>query len=184
MEDNDIIDLYWRRDQSAISETAEKYGRLCCKIANNILGDEHEADECVNDAYFGLWRTIPPERPDCLRAFIAKVVRNLSITRLRKNLAAKRRTEAAISLSELDDIIPDTSSLDEIEDRELGRWISDFLYTENESARNVFIRKYWFFDSVVDIADKYGYTEAKIKSMLFHTRNRLRKYLTEKGVTV
>ncbi len=184
MDDSDIIDLYWRRDETAISETADKYGRLCARIANNILNDVYEADECVTDTYMGLWQAIPPERPTSLKAFVARVVRNISITRLRRTLAAKRRSDALVSLSELEDIIPDSSSLDSIEDREVGEWISDFLYTEKEIARNVFVRKYWFFDSVADIADKYGFTESKIKSMLFHTRARLKKYLTEKGVAI
>ncbi len=184
MDDMEIIELYFERNERAISETEAKYGKLCCKIANRILGDEYEADECVNDAYFGVWQAIPPERPNNFCAFVAKIARNKAIGRLKYNLAAKRNPDVILSLSELEDVIPANSEFDKIEDREVGLWISEFLYTEKESARNVFIRKYWFLDSITDIAQMYGYTESKIKSMLFHTRNRLRKYLAEKGVSI
>ncbi len=184
MEDNEIVELYFARNESAIGETAGKYGRLCCSIANRILGDEHEADECVNDTYLGVWQAIPPARPDCLRAFIAKIARNLALTRLRRGKAAKRRSEAIVSVSELEEILPDASLYDEVEARELGEWISEFLRTEKEEARKIFLRKYWFFDSVSDISEKFGCSESKVKSMLFHTRMRLREYLTEKGVAL
>ncbi len=184
MEDLEIIDLYFDRDERAITKTAEKYGKLCYKIANRIIGDTHEADECVNDAYFGVWRAIPPERPISFKAFIAKITRNLAIGKLKHSMAAKRRTEAVISLSELEGIIPDSSGFEEIEDKEIGEWISEFLYREDEVTRNIFIRKYWFFDSVYEISERYGYTESKVKSILFRTRGKLREYLTEKGVAL
>ncbi len=184
MEDNDIIELYFKRDERAIKETTLKYGKLCYKIASRIIGSESEAEECVNDTYFGVWKAIPPERPGCLRAFVAKVARNLAIGRLKYNMAEKRNPDAIISLSEIEEIIPDSSGFDEIEDKEVGRWISEFLYGEKEDIRNIFIRKYWFLDTVTDIAEKFGYSESKIKSILFRTRNKLREYLTEKGVEI
>ncbi len=184
MEDRDIIELYFQRDERAITATAMKYGKLCLKIANNILGDEHEADECVNDTYYGIWRAIPPERPNCFRAFAAKIARNSSLRRLKRKNANKRTCEALASLDELEEIIADKSEHNEIEDRELGRIISDFLYTEKEESRNMFLRKYWFFDSISDIASRFGCSEAKVKSALFHTRGRLREYLIKKGVYI
>ncbi len=183
MEDNDIIELYFDRDERAIKETAEKYGKLCTAIATRILGNRHEADECVNDTYFGIWKAIPPERPSCLRAFVAKVVRNLAIGQLKYNMAAKRNPNAVISLTELEEIIPDTSGFDEIEDKEVGRRISEFLQNEKEDYRNIFIRKYWFLDPISDIAERFGYSESKIKSILFRTRNKLKEYLTEYGIS-
>ncbi len=184
MEDFEIIELYFNRDELAIAETERKYGRLCRKIANKIIGNEHDADECVNDTYLGIWQAIPPQRPNNLCAFVAKIARNLAIGRLKYRVAAKRSCEALVSLSELEEVIPDVSSFDDIEDREVGRWISDFLYSENEEVRNIFIRKYWYFDSIEELSEKYGYSKPKIKSILFRTRNKLREYLAEKGIAL
>ncbi len=185
MEDREIIELYFKRDENAIPETDYKYGRLCRKIAVRIIGDEHDAEECINDTYFGVWNAIPPERPASLCAFVAKIARNLSITRLKYRAAAKRNSGVLLSLSELDEIIPDTApEIDRIEDKELGEWISTFLYSEPKETRNIFIRKYWFFDSISEIAEQYGYTESKIKSILHRTRNKLKLYLRMKGAAL
>ncbi len=184
MEDLAIIDLYFKRNQRAIFETSKKYGKLCHNIARKIVCDEHDAEECVNDTYFGIWNAIPPERPSSLIAFVAKIVRNLSISRLKHKKAARRNSEATVSLSELEEIIPDNSHFDELEDKELGQWISDFLHAEDDTVRNIFIRKYWYFDSIAELCEEYGFTEAKIKSILFRTRNKLREYLEEKGVAL
>ncbi len=184
MDDKRIIEMFFARDEGAILETQEKYGKLCLKIADNIIGDVHDADECVNEAYLGLWNAIPPERPKSLSAFLAKITRNLALKRLEYNRAAKRYAQSVSSIDELEEILPGDLEPSETEDRELGEWISAFLRQESEDARNVFIRKYWFFDPVVDISERYGFSPAKVKSMLFHTRNRLRKYLEEKGVRV
>ncbi len=184
MEDREIVELYFKRDESAIPETDKKYGKLCFKLAERIIGDKHDADECVNDTYLGVWQAIPPERPNSLCAFVAKIARNLAISRLKYRTAAKRNSEYTVSLSEFEEIIPDTSAIDELEDRELGQWISEFLYSEQEEYRNIFIRKYWFLDSVTEIAMQYGYTESKIKSILFRMRNKLKDHLTEKGAAI
>ncbi len=184
MEDLAIIELYFNRDQRAISETSDKYGKLCRKIAKRITSDEHDAEECVNDTYYGVWNAIPPERPNSLAAFVAKIARNIAIGKLKYNMAAKRNSDAAVSLNELEEIIPDTSHFDEFEDREVGQWISDFLRGEDDVVRNIFIRKYWYFDSLAELSKEYGFSEGKIKSLLFRTRNKLREYLEKKGVTV
>ncbi len=184
MEDIGIITLYFNRDERAIVETEEKYGKLCKKIANNILGDEYEADECVNDTYLGLWNAIPPERPNSLKAFAARIARNVSLKKLKYNTASKRACDTVISIHELEEILPDSLNNDSIEDMELGEWINEFLKNEKEDRRNVFIRKYWFFDSVSEICEMYGYTESKVKSMLYHTRTKLHHYLTKKGVSI
>ncbi len=184
MEDREIVDLYFARDEQAIAETARKYGKLCHKLAHRITGNEQDAEECVNDAYLGVWQAIPPHRPVSLAAFVAKVTHNLAVARLRYLMAAKRRPDALISLSELEEVIPDTASFDEIEDREVGQWISEFLYGEEEEVRHLFIRKYWYMDSIAELSEKFGYSESKIKSILFRTRNKLKAYLTEKGVAL
>ncbi len=184
VDDREIIELYFERNESAISETDKKYGKLCRKIANKIIGDEHDSDECVNDTYLGVWNAIPPEKPNSLCAFVARIARNLAINRLKYRAAAKRNSGITVSLSELEEIISDTSTLDNIEDMELGGWISDFLYMQDEETRNIFVRKYWFFDSVEELSLQYGYTESKIKSILFRTRNKLRMHLEMRGVAI
>ncbi len=184
MEDYDIIELYFNRDENAIAQTQAKYGKLCHNIAEKIVGDEHEAEECVNDTYMGVWKAIPPERPSSLCAFVIKIVRNISIGRLKYRLAAKRNSDILLSLDELEEIIPDSDGFSQIEDRELGGFISEFLYNEKEDCRNIFIRKYWFMDSLAELSEKYGFSEGKIKSILFRTRNRLREFLEKKGVNV
>lgn len=181
MDDRRIIDLYFSRSESAIQETQAKYAKPCRGIALNILGDELKAEECVNHVYWSLWNAIPPQRPDSLAAFICKVARNISLKRERFDHAAKRSARAVVSLSELENALPD-SSLPSMEEEQLGKRISAFLRTEKPDARNVFIRKYWFFDTVSAIADRYSFSESKVKSMLYHTRKRLRDYLNKEGV--
>ncbi len=184
MEDRDIIELYFRRDEQAVSHTAQKYGKLCYNIAFRILGDRLDAEECVNDAYLGAWQSIPPERPNSLCAFVVRIARNIAVTRLKYRTAAKRNPEALLSLDELEEIIPDTAGASAEEDRELGRLISEFLYREKEETRKIFIRKYWYFDSIAVLSEKFGHSESKIKSILFRTRSKLKRYLAEKGVQV
>jgi len=184
MEDAKIIELFFSRSEEAITETASKYGKLCLSIAGNILGNAEDSEECVNDTYLGLWNIIPPQRPSNLMAFICKITRNLSLKKLEHNLAKKRDTHITISLSELEEVLPDKAICDKFDDEEIGRIISEFLKKEKPDSRNIFIRKYWYFDSVSDIAKRYKFSESKVKSMLFHTRSRLRKYLIKEGVHI
>lgn len=181
MDDWEIIDLYFERNESAIRETEAKYGNLCMSIARNILGNEADTEECVNDTYLSVWNTIPPQRPNNFVAFISKITRNISLKRVRFDNAIKRSALTVVSLSELENVIPD-NCISDIGDEQLGKLISDFLRMEKPDARNVFIRKYWFFDTVSEIADRYSFSESKVKSMLYHTRNRLRDYLNREGV--
>ncbi len=184
MEDHEIIELYFVRNEQAIVETQRKYGKLCHKLALRITGNEQDAEECVNDTYLGVWQAIPPARPVSLGAFTAKIAHNLAVIRLRYNKAAKRNSDVLVSLSELEEIIPADPAFESHEDGEVGRWISDFLYGESEEVRNIFLRKYWYFDPISAIAERFGYSESKIKSILFRTRNKLREYLSEKGVVL
>jgi len=182
MDDSQIIELYFERNEKAIKETELKYGKLCFSIANNILNNESDTEECVNDTYLSIWNIIPPQRPNNFMAFISKITRNISLKRIEFNNAIKRSAYTIISLSELEDVLPSKSNEPEIEDEMLGKLISDFLRNEKENARNVFIRKYWYFDTVADIAVRYSFSESKVKSMLFHTRNRLKDYLKKGGI--
>ncbi len=184
MDDRSIIELYFARDEQAIAKTQAKYGKLCFGIAHNILGNEQDAEECVNDTYAGLWNAIPPARPENLCAFVCRVARNLSLKRLAGLSRQKRDRAVTVSLSELEEILPDECVCDGKDEGEIAALISDFLRTEKEDARNVFIRKYYFFDSVEAIARQYGFSQSKVKSMLYHTRNRLREYLKKENVTI
>ena len=184
MEDTKIIELFFSRSEEAITETASKYGKLCFSISGNILGNNEDSEECVNDTYLALWNCIPPQRPSNLMAFISKIVRNLSLKKLDYNLDKKRDSSITHSLSELEEILPDKAISNKFSDEEIGRILSNFLKNEKADSRNVFIRKYWYFDSVEDISKRYKFSESKVKSMLFHTRNRLKKYLIKEGVRI
>jgi len=184
MEDLQIIDLYFARDEQAIRETDHKYGKLCFLVANRLLCSNEDSKECVNDTYLAVWNKIPPTRPTNFTAFICKIARNLSLKKLEFANAAKRSADAILSLSELEATLPDNCIAPDITDEELGKRISTFLWSEKELARNVFLRKYWFFDSVSEIAVRYSLSESHVKSMLFRTRNRLREFLKKEGVDV
>ena len=163
MDDLSIIELYFARDEQAIKETDAKYGKLCHSIAYNILNNNEDSEECVNDTYIGVWNTIPPTRPNNFMAFVCRITRNLSLKRI-EIMARQKRTQATIvSLDELAEVLPDESIADGISDEDIGKAISDFLRNEKEDVRNVFIRKYYFFDSIGDIATRYGFTESKVK---------------------
>lgn len=182
MEDKQIIELYFERNERAIEETDLRYGKLCTQIARNLLQNSEDTEECVNDTYWNTWNSIPPTRPDHFKSFLCKITRNLALKRLDYNNASKRRPELCASLSELEEILPDEKIRPEITDEEIGKKISDFLRREKPDSRNVFLRKYWYFDSIQEIAQRYGYTESKIKTMLHRTRERLKKYLIKEGV--
>lgn len=184
MDDAMIIELYFGRDEKAIKETDKKYGRLCFTVAINILGNDEDSEECVNETYLCVWNKIPPTRPNNFMAFICKITRNLSLKRLNYNKAMKRTPESFVSFTDLEDVLPDNSIMPDMENAEIGRLISEFLNKEKPNARAVFIRKYWFFDSISDIAVRYSYSESKVKNMLYHTRNKLRVYLKEEGVEI
>lgn len=184
MDDLMIIKLYFDRDEKAIKETDKKYGRLCFTVADNVLGNSADSEECVNDTYLSVWNKIPPTRPNNFMAFICKITRNLSLKRLDYNKAMKRTPELLVSFTELEDVFPDDSIISDIGNAEIGKLISQFLKHEKPDARAVFIRKYWFFDSISDIAVRYSFTESKVKNMLYHSRNKLKKYFKKEGVEI
>ena len=184
MNDLEIIELYFKRDEKAIKETDAKYGRLCHSIANNILNNEQDSEECVNDTYIGVWNAIPPTRPNNFMSFVCKITRNLSLKRLEAMARQKRSAATIVSLDELAEVLPDENIATGVSDGDIAKAISCFLRNENEDVRNVFMRKYYFFDSIGDIAQRFGFTESKVKSMLFHTRNKLKEYLIKEGVEI
>lgn len=184
MDDLQIIELYFARDEHAIKETDHKYGKLCFRVAKNLLFNNEDSEECVNDTYLTVWNKIPPTRPNNFTAFICKITRNLSLKKLELANAAKRTSTAIVSLDELAETLPDTRISSDIGEEDLGKLISAFLWGQSEEVRNVFLRKYWFFDSVSDIAERYSLKENTVKSMLFRTRNKLREYLRKEGFEI
>lgn len=186
MEDRKIVELYLSRDQQAVTETAEKYGRLLAKIANGILNSSHDAEECVNDTYLKLWEAIPPDEPHNLCGFAARMVRNLAINMLSKKNTLKRGQGMLDAvLDELSECIPSGSSIEEcIDEKELTGLINRFLEGLPKKARIIFVRKYWWLDSVRSIADDLNMSENSVRAMLFRTKVKLKKLLEREGVNL
>ena len=184
MDDELIVQLYFDRNETAITETDNKYGRLCRQIADNILRSHRDTEECVSDSYLGVWNAIPPTRPISFRGFLCGIVRNISLMRLRHNTAGKRDRELEISLSELEGILPDESISPYADENGVAETINEFLRELPADQRNIFIRKYFFFDTVGEIASRYGFSESKIKTALHRTREKLRERLAERGIRV
>lgn len=180
MEDSEIISLYWNRSEDAIRETDKKYGKLCRRIALNFLFDNEDAEECVNDTYLGVWNAIPTAKPQIFSAYICRITRNLSLKKYEYIHARKRNSTAAIPLEEIEECISDNGE-SEYEDAALSDCINRFLDSISPDCRNVFIRRYWFFDSVREIALRYRISESKVETMLFRTRNKLRVFLQKEG---
>ncbi len=187
MEDSAIIELYWQRDETAISETEMKYGAFCRALAGNILVSREDAEECVSDTWLSAWNAMPPQRPDYLRSFLGRITRNGALDRLRRRLAQKRggNEGAALSLEELGDCVPGGDTPERVlEDREIAEVISSWLRGLSEVKRGVFLRRYWYFDDLETIARQFGYTRAKTASLLHRLRLDLRRRLEEEGIVL
>ena len=185
MDDEKIIELFFARSERAIRELDTKYGKVCYSISYNILNNNLDAEECVNDAYLGTWNAIPPQKPNPLLAFVCKIVRNLSIMRHRANTAMKRNSSYDIAMSEIENCIAGSDSVEqELEAKALARIIEQFLDTLTEENRVIFMRRYWFSDSYADIAKVTGLTEKNISVRLTRTRKQMRDYLVKEGVLV
>ena len=186
VEDAEITKLYFQRDEKAITATMEKYGGYCTAIARNILRDEEDALECVNDTYFKAWHTMPPQYPKILATFLGKITRNLSINRYLYNKALKRGAGfTPAPLDELAEIISGDQKVDEALDKaELVKTINNFLSMLSSEKRGIFICRYWYFDSVSEIAKRYNRSENSVSVILNRTRNKLKSYLEERGFTL
>ena len=186
MTDEKIVDLYWQRDESAVSETQAKYGRYLTKIAYNILTDMEDSLESVNDTYMYAWKAMPPHRPAILSTFLAKITRRAAIDIVRKKNRDKRiPSEYTFSLSELEECISDQRTVEQkIEAEELSNLIKKYLRTISPEARQLFIGRYFFLDPLKEVARYCGMSEAKAKSMLYRTRCGLREYLNREGYYV
>lgn len=181
MDDLEIIELYFCRDEKALTETARKYGNYCYTVAFSVLNSMEDSKETVNDTYLELWNTIPPERPTVLSAFIGKITRRLAIGRWRKNTAVKRGGgEFEATLDELSECISDNTNVEKIvEGKLVVSTINEFLKKLPDTERNVFICRYWYADSVKSVAKQFGFSESKVKSMLMRTRTKLKQKLAE-----
>ena len=186
MEDEKIVSLYWQRDEAAIFETDQKYGRYLTKIANNVLNDPEDSRESINDTYYAAWNSIPPQRPGILSTYLGKLTRRISIDMLRRRTRDKRGgTEYTLSLSELEGTLTaGNTTEDAMDEILLGEAISAFLRTLSPEARNTFIGRYYFMDPLAEVARYCGMSESKAKSMLFRTRKKLRDYLLKEGFAV
>ena len=166
MDDEMIVGLYWTRQESAIAESERKYGNYCRAIADNILHSREDSEECVSDTWLHAWNAIPPKRPAVLSAFLGKITRNLA-------------------LDELAECIPSGSGLERVlDEKELSSTVDAFLRMLPERECSVFLRRYWYSDSVRDVARRFGMNENSTKSMLFRTREKLRKYLEGEGIAI
>ena len=179
MDDSRIIDLYWSRSECAISETDQKYGKYCYSIAYNILTNNEDAEESVSDTYMAAWKAMPPRRPAVLATFLGKITRHLSIDRWRSQNRYKRGGgEIILALEELEDCIADNRTMEKVYERkQMALVFNRFLESLPETERRIFLCRYWYLDSVSDIANYYGFSNSKVTSMLHRTRKKLRAVL-------
>lgn len=177
--DRDIIEMFRKRDEQAIAELKQKYDKLCMTVAGNVLSQREDIDECVNTAYYDVWNNIPPDSPENLKTYLCRIVKNKALDRLKYNSAEKRNSQFSVSLDELAECIPDTS--EEVSAAQLAGAISSFLRTQDEKHRKVFVRRYWYGDSLARIGELYGLNEKTVATYLFRTRNKLRAYLKKEG---
>ena len=183
MDDRDIIDLYHKRSESAISETDKKYGRYFRYIAGNILHSDTEAEECVDDAYMNAWASIPPAKPRSLRTFIGKITRNAALNPYARNRAQKRCAGVEAALEEIEELIgTPEEQLDDV--MALRDGLNEFLGTLTRRARIIFVKRYWYLASIKEIADELGASESSVKVALHRTRGELKQFLEKKGITL
>jgi len=183
VEDSRIIELYFNRDETAIAATEEKYGAYCFSVADNILQNAEDAEECVSETYLRVWCSVPPKKPRVLRLFLAGITRNLAIDRYHAKKAGKRGGgEAGLVLDELSECIAHSSDIaSDYEGRELGESINSFMKNLPERDGNIFLRRYFFTESVAEIANKYGLKENYVTVILSRTRKKLKAHLIKEG---
>lgn len=185
IDDERIIELFFERSEEAIQELDNKYSKVCHRLSYNIVNNRQDAEECVNDAYLGAWNAIPPEKPDPLLTYLCKIVRNISLKMYYRKEAAKRSSTYTIAMEEIEACTASPNTVEtEFEARELARIIESFLDTLTVENRVIFMRRYWFSDSCKDIAGLVGLTEKNITVRLTRIRQKMKRYLIEKGVFI
>ena len=181
LSDDEIIALYWARNENAIKHTDDKYRAYLLKIANNILKDMQDSEECLNDTYLSAWNTIPPERPYLLKAFLAAIVRNQSLMVGRRQNAQKRAAMSqAVSLSELEDVLADTRETDDA--RMLAMVIEKFIAELDKDQRYIFLSRYYFGKPIDDVANEMGVSRSKVSKQIAYIKQALREKLQEEGI--
>ena len=185
-EDSRIVEMFFAREERAISAVSDKYGTALRRIAMNILGDDGLAEECENDAYLKAWNTVPPNDPSAyLFAYLAKIIRAAAIDRVRRQTAGKRSVQYTELTQEIEERMPYMLTVeDEVDGSLLQDAVGRFLQTQSSEKRGIFLRRYWFMDSIADIAKRYGVTKGKIKSVLFRLREELKEYLEKEGFKI
>ncbi len=186
MEDESIVELYLKRDESAISATSEKYGNRLTSLSKHITNDDFTADECVNDTYVEAWNSIPPNEPRTyLYPFLARIVRHISLNRCEKEHAQKRKGQYVDLSEELDECFASSDNTERVvDDIVLKESLNRFLADLDEEKRNIFLRRYWFFDEISEISRRFGYSESKIKSLLMRLRGKLREHLEKDNIGI
>ncbi len=186
MDDQKIIELYFQRNDKAIEVTKEKYGSYCAVVANNILADMRDTEECLSDTWLRTWNSIPPQRPSYLRLFLGKITRNLALDVVKKQSRKKRGSgEYELAIDELQEVSTSAYAVeDEIEKKELCKCMNQFLRTLPERDCNIFLRRYFYFESTKQIAGLYNMKESNVLGILSRTRHKLRMYLVQEGYWV
>ena len=184
MKDNEIIKLYWDRDEAAITATADTYGSYCYTIAYNILNSNEDSEECVNDTWLNAWNSIPPQRPERLSTYLGKITRNLSLNRYKQLNTQKRGGgQVELALSELGNCVPSQTGIEQIADEmELVAALEKFLLSYPKTERNIFLGRYWYLYSIPELATAYRMSESKIASLLYRMRNRLKLHLQKEEI--
>ncbi len=182
MEDDKIIALYFDRDEEAIKETNLAYGKKLFRLASSILASKEDSDECVNDTYWKAWNNIPPTKPTFFYAYLSKICRHLAFDILDHKKAQKRNFKVVELSAELENVIPDNVACGDTDEKELYSIINEFLRTLSKDNRVIFINRYFFMYSVAEISRKHHYSQSKVKTSLFRSREKLRTYLEKEGV--
>ena len=185
MEDEKIIDLYWERDQVAIVKTEEKYGKYCGTIASHILSSPQDCEECLNDTWLAAWNAMPKARPTILSAFLGAITRNLSLDCYRKKHAAKRGSgQVPYVFEELHDCVSREEPIHRLEEQELVQSLNRFLQALPREKRVIFVRRYWYMDSIAEIAECCAVSESNVKTLLFRLRQSLKVHLQKEGFVI
>ena len=183
MDEQKIVEKFFERNEEAIMDLKRLYNTYCLYIAENILYDKEEAEECLNDALLAAWNSIPPNKPKNLKTYLGKLIREIAIDKWRKSNAKKRNTIGTLhSFDELEEMVGESTVEETVEDAELAHCISIFLRTLREKERNVFVRRYWYCDSIENICVRYGFSKGKVVMMLSRTRQKLAEHLKKEGL--
>ena len=183
-EDDDILDMLWKRSEDGLAHVQRKYGHLCHHIAMNLLRQREDAEECVNDVYLAVWDTIPPNRPESLMAYVGKITRNIAVSTLRKRTSAKRNCGGTVLLEELSECLPDSSASDPADDLMLRDALEGFLETLPQEDRAIMLRRYYDGESVEEISRSLGLRSGTVRVRLHRMRTRLRDHLESKGISL